>query len=101
MAEDDRERHGIVLIAAVRIGLANTDGDDPDQYLIRTRRLHAHRPNPERPSLPLDNSGFHIQRWSSHGFITHFRSWNSSSIDRLDPIRLYPRKTECARAVMK
>jgi hypothetical protein len=57
MAQNDRLRHGIDLIARHHIGVAHAGRYNPHQYFVMTGRRNVHRLNPERAALLTNDSG--------------------------------------------
>jgi hypothetical protein len=71
MAQDHRKRHRVILAATVCVGLTYAGGDDPDQYLVGPRSLHAHRSQPELAVFLFNDGGFDIQCRGWHSLSPH------------------------------
>jgi hypothetical protein len=70
--QNHREGDRVLLVAAVRVGLAYADGGNPDQHLVSAGALQAHRPAPERAAFLLDDRRLYIACRVWHGIVTHF-----------------------------
>jgi hypothetical protein len=57
VAEHGRQRHGVLLVADVQIGLADAGGRDPHQDLVGTRGLELEFAELERRGLLVDYGG--------------------------------------------
>ena len=55
---DERQRHGIALVAHDHVGVAHAGADDPHQHLVRLRRAERHGLHRERRGLFADNGCF-------------------------------------------